>query len=111
MKNVSPIEGYYDVALHGTPTSAEFFGEPIDAYTLSHVIRNRSDYSIGTKVRLLSCSTGNTTQTGDCFAQILSNELGVKVKAPTDILYVYPNGNYYIGDDASGIFRTFYPRK
>ncbi len=111
VRNVSPIEGYYDVALHGTPTYAEFFGEPIDAYTLSYVIRNRSDYNPGTNVRLLSCSTGDTSGTGNCFAQILANELCVQVKAPTDILYVLPDGNYYIGASGKGEFRTFYPRK
>ena len=111
VKNIPPIDDFYDVALHGSPTYAEFFGEPIDAYTLSNIIRNRSDYQIGTNIRLLSCSTGNTTYTGNCFAQILANELGVKVKAPTDIIYVRPNGSYYIGDDAQGIFKMFYPRK
>ena len=31
VKNVKPKDGFYDVALHGSPTSAEFFGEDIDA--------------------------------------------------------------------------------
>lgn len=110
VRNVPGKSGFYDVALHGAPTSAEFFGEKIDAYTLASVIRNRKDYPKGSKVRLLSCSTGNTDETGDCFAQILANELGVQVEAPTDTIFVNPSGEYYIGDDGEGIMKIFFPR-
>ena len=110
-KNVVPIEGFYDVATHGSPTFVEFFGEKIDAYTLSYIIRNRSDYKLGTKIRLLSCSTGDITETGNCVGQLLANELGVIVIAPTDILYVNYNGELKIGKSNDGEFKPFYPRK
>lgn len=114
VKNIPKTKDFYDVALHGTPTSAEFFGEKIDAYTLSSIIRNRKDYNPGTKVRLLSCSTGNTDETGDCFAQILANELGVQVEAPTKTLWVSSDGSFTVGStpiSKDGLMKIFYPRK
>lgn len=111
VRNVPSKKGYYDVALHGSPTSVEFFGEPIDAYLLANIIRNRKDYEKGTKIRLLSCNTGNTESTGDCVAQIVANELGVQVEAPTDIIYVNPDGTFSIGNYNDGIMKQFYPRK
>lgn len=107
-------EGFYDVALHGSPTSAEFFGETIDAYTLAKIIRNREDYVSGTPVRLLSCSTGNTDTTGNCFAQILANTLKVEVEAPTETLYVYPDGSFEVlndDTDEDGIMKPFLYRE
>lgn len=111
VKNVPHKKGFYDVALHGAPTSAEFFGEDIDAYTLASIIRNRKDYTSGTKIRLLSCSTGNTDETGDCFAQILANELGVEVEAPTKDILVYQDGSFDIGEKNDGEMKIFYSRK
>ena len=111
VKLVPVKEGFYDVALHGRDTSVEFFGTNIDAYTLSQIIRQRKDYKPGTSVRLLSCSTGNTDNTGDCVAQIVANELGAIVEAPTDTLYVYSNGAFSIGLRNTGKMETFYPRK
>ena len=108
--NIPKNEGFYDVALHGTPTSAEFFGEEIDAYTLANIIRNRKDYESGKKIRLLSCSTGKTDETGDCFAQILANELGVEVEAPTKDILVFPNGDFIVGEENDGIMKTFFSR-
>ncbi len=111
VRNVPKKKGFYDVALHGNPTSTEFFGETIDAYMLANIIRNRNDYIKGTKVRLLSCNTGNTESTGNCVAQIVANELGVQVEAPTDIIYVNPDGTFTIGDYDDGFMKIFYPRK
>jgi len=111
VRNVPPKKDFYDVALHGAPTSAEFFGEEIDAYLLSSIIRNRKDYTPRTKVRLLSCSTGNTDETGDCFAQLLANELRVDVEAPTKKIYVYPDGFFKIGQKNDGKMKLFHSRK
>lgn len=48
----------------------------------------------GQPIRLLSCSTGGVD---DGFAQNLANKLGVDVLAPTDLLWVRPNGSFTIG--------------
>ena len=115
VQKVPKEQGFYDVALHGRDTSVDFFDTAIDAYTLSHIIRNRPDYKKGQAVRLLSCCVGNTDNTGDCVAQIVANELGVIVKAPNDIIYISIGTNgiaeVSIGKRNQGKMITFYPRK
>ena len=111
VSKIPPKDGYYDFALHGAPTYSEFFGKKIDAYTLANIIKSRDDYVKGTKIRLFSCSTGNIDETGDCFAQLLANELGVEVEAPTEILYVNPDGSYYIDTYGERTLKTFWSRK
>ncbi len=111
VRNVPKKKDFYDVALHGNPTSAEFFGEVIDAYTLANIIRNRKDYVKGTKIRLLSCNTGNTENTGNCMAQLVANELGVEVEAPTKKIYVFTDGTFIVGKKNDGEMKIFYPRK
>lgn len=111
VRKVQKKDGFYDVAMHGSDTSVEFFGERIDAYTLSQIVRQRKDYKLGMPVRLLSCSTGNTDNTGDCVAQIVANELGVIVEAPNDTLFAYEDGHMEIGIRNQGEMVKFYPRK
>ena len=89
----------------------DFFGENIDAYTLANIIRNRKDYEKGKKIRLISCSIENTNNTRNCFAQLLTNELGVQVEAPTKKIYVFENGEFTIGRANDGEMKLFYPRK
>lgn len=120
----------FDVISHGSVTSMEFFRQDypggdrrasIDPYTLSCILKGRSDYmdfvadcrqrGVTPTVRLLSCNTGNTTDTGDCFAQLLANELGHDVTAPTKKLYAFPNGSYTIGKKSNGTMKPFYSRK
>ena len=110
-KKIPKMDGYYDVVMHGTDTAVWFFETKIDAYTLSQIIRQRPDYKKGTPIRLLSCNTGNTDNTGNCVAQLLANELGVDVLAPTDILVVNSDGSIGVGKKQSGIMKIFYSRK
>lgn len=109
-RNIPKEKGFYDVTTHGADTFVDFFGENIDAYTLANIIRNRKDYVKGTNIRLLSCSTGSTENTGNCFAQLLANELGICVKAPTKKIYVFENGNFIVGKRNNGEMKLFYPR-
>ena len=46
-----------------------------------------------------------------CFAEELANALGVKVKAPTGVLYIPPNGEMYVGDSGEGYFETYKPNE
>ena len=55
--------------------------------------------------------TGHTTNTGDCFAQLLANELGHYVIAPTDLLVVRSNGKFKVGKLGRGRIKPFYSRK
>lgn len=103
-------DGYYDVIMHGTPKTVEFFGERADAKTIAEIIKNRKDYN-GEAIRLLSCSTGKGE---DCFAQRLADELGVVIEAPNDIIWAFSNGKYSIGRGPlsnTGKMITFKPRK
>ncbi len=109
-QNIEREDGFYDVVLHGTPEYVEFFGTKIDSKTLAKIIKGRKDYK-GEAIRLISCSTGEITYTADCFAQRLSNELGVTVKAPTHTVYVFCDGKLIVGKNNKGEFMPFYPRK
>ena len=110
-QRIPKMEGFYDVVMHGVDTAVWFFETKIDAYTLAQIIRQRPDYKKGTPIRLLSCNTGNTENTGDCVAQLLANELDVIVCAPTEELYVSSGGDITIGEDDCGEMRTFYSRR
>ena len=120
----------FDVISHGSVNSMEFFRQDyppgdrrslIDAYTLSCILKGREDYkafvadcksrNVKPTVRLLSCNTGNTTNTGNCFAQLLANELGHNVTAPTDLLYTESNGKIKVGLLGNGKIKPFYSRK
>lgn len=106
---VKKKEGYFDVAAHGA-SNIICYGSTdtkISARELARIIRHDQSYQ-GEKIRLLSCSTGSTD---DGFAQQLANALGVEVEAPTDILYIFPNGRLKIGIKGNGKMRKFKPFK
>lgn len=77
---------------------------------LASVIRHSNGWD-GQKVRLLSCNTGKRIENDYCFAEELANALGVKVKAPTDVLYIPTNGEMYVGDSGEGYFETYKPNE
>lgn len=127
LQRTAPMaDNVFDVISHGSATTIEFFKQDfpdsdirghIDAFTLSCILKLRSDYKAFIKacrqkgvepyVRLLSCSTGDTTDTGNCFAQLLANELHMTVYAPTKKLYVKPDGTIYVGKKNDGFFKDF----
>lgn len=114
--------GYYDVVAHGSTDSILVYHNGknvrVSHRVLANILKHDRKYN-GKPIRLLSCSTG-----GDAgqFAQNLANKLGVPVKAPTDILWAWPQGTYKVAGkikvggieqpDGSrpGRFVTFYPR-
>ena len=111
-KMVPPIEGFYDVAMHGTPRVVEFRSSEnkMSARTLATVIRHSKGYT-GQRIRLLSCNTGKSDGDSYCFAEELANALGVDVMAPNKALYIYPNGRLRIGKQGDGAFITFKPNQ
>ena len=130
LQKVKKEPNTFDVMTHGSPDVTEFFKQDfpegdirgqIDPYTMSCILKGRKDYKTFIKtckennveptLRLLSCNTGNTTNSGNCFAQLLANELGIKVQAPDKTLYVFPDGMFSIGLKKSGEMKLFYPRK
>jgi len=119
MQNVEPIGGYTDVAIHGNEDGFSYSDRsgaqvPVSVDEFTSRIQSSKDYD-GGPVRLLSCSTGGYS---DGAAQQLADKLGVNVMAPTDTLWVYPNGDTIISknrDEAikgitSGTWKVFKPR-
>ena len=112
VQKVKPEPGYYDVSLHGSPTAVAFgtTNANMSPRLLANVIRKRGDYN-GESIRLLSCSTGKSAGGSYCFAEELSNALGVTVKAPNDKLYISSNGNLQVGENSFGKFIEFEPNQ
>ena len=110
--NVKKIDGYYDIAAHGSPKIVEYFKIPIDDKTIADIISKRSDYK-GEAIRLLSCSVGREVEGQTCFAQRLANRLNKEVMAPTDLLWVCQNGETTIGPRPNlniGEWKKFMPK-
>lgn len=112
VKRVKPLKTYFDVALHGGP-SAVGFGTTetnMSPRLLASVIRHSDGWN-GQNIRLLSCSTGKQTDGDYCFAEELANALGVEVKAPNDLLYIYQSGRIKVGPRGEGRMITFFPNQ
>ena len=60
--------------------------EKMDVEMVYKILMGRKDYKKGTPVRLLSCSTGEEDENGDCFAQYLADKLNAIVYAPEGLL-------------------------
>lgn len=104
----------YAVVSHGLPDSVLLLNERADHETLADIIMARSDYTPGTPVRLLACSTGRQDGNAPCIAQRLADELGVDVTAPNDILWVFSDGTLTVGPRKghnTGTFITYHPRR
>lgn len=100
-KRVKKIEGFTDVAVHGSPDSIMVCVKKngrdqeivLDHRRLAKFLKADEGYGRG-KIRLLSCKTGSPTGT---FAQNLANKMGVTVRALSDTLFIFPNGKMVIG--------------
>ncbi|WP_410871441.1 hypothetical protein [Nocardia sp. A7] len=123
---IKPIDGVFDVGVHGHTHSVGLQIQDGAAYlSQNHRLFNHREISKlirlkgwipGQPIRLISCSTGKEAKG---FAQNLSNKLGVRVLAPTDVLWVYPSGATRVAPFASdgvsmnskiaGKFKWFYP--
>jgi RHS repeat-associated protein len=111
LNKISPINGFHDVAVHGTPHGFWYkhAGKwvQIKTNTLASFIK-KSNYQ-GGNIRLLSCNTGATGATA---AQNLANRMNVDVLAPTNTVWVYPNGTMTVGASAgtnTGTWKVFTP--
>lgn len=113
VSKIKPPHNEYVVGLHGSDTNTWIFGIKIDVKILSNIIKARKDYN-GEDIYLFSCNTGNTTNTKDCFAQLLADKMGVTVYAPTEYGVVWSNGRHYSGKldfTPSGEIKPFKPRR
>ncbi|MBQ3147455.1 MAG: hypothetical protein IJB91_06985 [Oscillospiraceae bacterium] len=111
-QKVTPKEGFFDVAMHGSPTAVAFGGKEanMSPRLLAEVIRHNPNYH-RENIRLLCCSTGLQVDGAYCFAEELANALGVTVEAPNKTLYIDKNGNTKIGDYGEGEMIPYEPNK
>lgn len=112
VQNVKPLKTYFDVAMHGSPTAVGFGTTEanMSPRLLASIIRHSDGWN-GQKIRLLSCSTGKQEGDDYCFAEELANALGVEVKAPNDLLYIYPSGRISVGPTGKGKIISFLPNQ
>lgn len=106
--------GYTDVVVHGNPNTVSVMKNgdwvDLDHRRLAKFLKSDSGYIKG-NIRLISCSTGKEAKG---FAQNLANKMGVSVMAPSDTLYIYPNGKVVIGPSQfknTGKWITYHPER
>ena len=112
IQNVTPVDAYFDVAMHGTSDAVCFGGTErnMTARMLASVIRHSEGYT-GQNIRLLSCSTGAREGDSPCFAEELANALGVTVQAPNMDLYIFEDGTFKVGRHGEGAFVEYMPNE
>jgi len=97
--------GYEDVCLHGSPHSVQ---KTIDGFLTNMNAAEFAKYLKangykGGDIRLAACSTGSGNNS---FAQQLSKELGIRVKAPDmDVYYAPDEGVLFVGAPYGNIGR------
>ena len=103
-----------DVVVHGNPNTVSVMKNgdwvELDHRRLAKFLKSDRGYSKG-NIRLISCSTGKESKG---FAQNLANKMGVSVMAPSDTLYIYPNGKVVIGPNQfknTGKWITYHPER
>lgn len=103
--NIPATPGTFSVGGHGNQNEMVGpNGVPLSPQQVAQMIRNSPGYT-GQPVQLNSCSTGGSP---NGFAQQLSNNLGVSVTAPSDILGIYTTGETTVY--GSGQWNVFQPR-
>jgi hypothetical protein len=88
---VQPKAGYYMVDAHGSPGAFSVGADSLSASEMANLVRNDPAWN-GRPVFLMSCETG---QGNNPVAQQLANQLGVKVRAPTEFAWTDINGKPY----------------
>ena len=108
-KWVKPIEGTFDVVVHGSENAFHVLHKnqwvEINHRSLATFVKKQG-YT-GGDVRLISCSSGACS---NGVAQNLSNKLGADVAAPSNTIWIHPNGKLTIGDSATqntGVWNIF----
>ncbi|OQY66043.1 MAG: hypothetical protein B6D47_11970 [Rhodocyclaceae bacterium UTPRO2] len=110
---VKPQQGVFDVIVHGSEDAFHVLQNErwieLDQRALATFIQKNGH--AGEPIRLISCSTGACSKGA---AQNLANKLGTRVIAPSDTVWIHPNGSLTIGNSATtntGTWNTFTPGK
>ena len=111
-QKVIPKDGFFDIAMHGSPTAVGFGTREanMSPRLLASVIRHSEDYH-GENIRLLSCYTGLRIDDAYCFAEELANALGVIVEAPDMKVYTTPSGEIRVGRFGEGHMIPYEPNE
>ena len=111
-KKVIPKDGFFDVAMHGSPTAVAFGTKDanMSPRLLASVIRHHPDYH-GENIRLLSCNTGLKIGDNYCFAEELANALGVIEEAPDMEIWTDHNGRTKVGWFGEGHMIPYKPNE
>jgi len=112
--NIKPVDGYEDIVVHGDSRGFSYRDKngvdtTCTAREMAEMIKSNPNYK-GGPIRLISCETG-AEEFGA--AQMLANQLGVEVMAPSHTAWVMPDGEIRIGrkyDTNEGIWKIFKPR-
>ncbi len=114
VKKVKPIPGFEDYGIHGDKygfvfKDADGNESHLSVKEFARIIKESGTYK-GGDIRLLSCETGAE---GSVVAQGLADELGVRVMAPSDLLYIHYDGTMTIGNilTSTGEWIIFEPKK
>ncbi len=91
-----PLEGFLDVAVHGSSNWVRVGNVNVTAPRLAQMIMSDRQF-VSQSIRLLSCHTGSLS---NGFAYQLSRELGVGVIAPNHLIWAHPSGALTIGPTA-----------
>ncbi len=114
-KMIKPIKGFEDVVIHGDKTGFAYFdknGKEL-YYTVrefAEILKSSGLYQ-GGNIRLISWETGAD---GATTAMSLAEQLNVKVIAPSNVVWVMPDGTMTIGDTPNsnnGEWRVFEPKR
>ncbi len=91
--------GFYTIAVHGMKdgfgTKDPQSGKIVKNYTpeaFCDIIKEQKDYKKGA-IKLFSCDTGAD---GAVAAQKVANIMGVQVKAPKGVLWLNPDGSFFV---------------
>lgn len=102
LHDVPPLDGYEDIACHADPKMFGFV-DPVSGETIQEVgaaffarrVRESGKYN-GGPIRLIACESGLLD---DGLAQEFADIMGVKVLAPTKIVYTNSQGYMVLADD------------
>ncbi len=111
---IKPIDDYEDIVIHGDKTGFAYHDKNGKEYhyTVHEFadILKKSDVYYGGNIRLIACEAGAE---GATTAQSLANLLNVNVMAPSDVIWVMPDGELTIGVTPSindGEWKIFKPK-
>ena len=98
-KKIAVVDGFENLLCHGTKNTLYHesnigIGTEYNAREVADIIKNDENLS-GKNIRLLACNTGELT---DGIAQQLADELGVKILAPSEKLWINENGDLFISN-------------